>query len=305
MQKILKFVYKIKLAAILFCICGSVFAQQKDVKQAWPTPSGLGIETHKLSALIDPTLQPPALTREPEYTWGLSNTLYWNCDSVAGFLAPLNLTLLYFEIQATYTAGGKEVLLWGIVNADVDSAAFKDLPESIHIDYVLRYFASGISNDFMMSFWSEPVWSIQDLKPPVIHEQFSGIIGVESLGSQRWIVDNTCLIRIVASDSIFGKIMQIAVRESSSVSDEILYRTVIPPKLFIDTTLQHIIDTPEKTQLRISWWFTDVAVQSSQFQSDDISWWPEEDGMGEILCFPIPYNPFNADESSQCLNHYL
>ena len=94
-----------------------------------------------MPADINPSLPAPSLFPEPEYTWGFTNTIYWNRDSIETIVNDLNMDLLFFEVMATF----HDTVLWAFPKASADSATFTNdpngLPEGIPIDYQLRYYA--------------------------------------------------------------------------------------------------------------------------------------------------------------------
>ena len=264
-----------------------VMGQVKRV-QVWKTSWKVEALLWKISMDIGPTLPPPRLVPEREYTWGLENTIYWYGDSVRTWLSQVGSTLLFFEVRANYD----DTELWGFVDANVDSATFPDLPEGIPIEYRVRYFAQDSVGLYQMSYWSSPETSIQDAEPPVVDRVKSGILGLEESVGKKWVSGPAIQIRVVASDSTFGKVMQIAIREKSAVVDDTLFHDIDTPSMHVDTVIPYILQSPQKTLITLSWWVYDVTGHSSlQQQSVSIFWWPPEEGKDRLICFPNPFNP--------------
>lgn len=281
------------IAGLVVCFAQGGHAQERRIK-AWNS-AFFRSEVMALQQTPDPTLAAPVLAPEPEYTWGRFNTLHWEIDPVITALNALNHTLLAFEIEAQYGADQDRVTLWGFVDAAVDSATFDPLPEGVPIDYRLRYFARSAGGEYLMSHWSSVETSIQDLEPPVLHAQ-TGVQEVQQLGTQRWIVGDLAKIHIVASDSLFGKVMQISIEEISETGTRLVRHDVIPPRLHADIHLQHVLYTPVKMPFQLRIWATDVALQQSVALTDTLVWWPEDEGTGRLICFPNPFSPQTAME---------
>jgi len=266
-----------------------VMSQGKRV-QVWKTPGKVEALLWKMSMDIEPTLPPPRLVPEREYTWGWENTIYWYGDSVRTELSQIGSTLLFFEVRANY--GDTE--LWGIVDdVDVDSATFPfpNLPEGIPIEYRVRYFAQDSVGAYQMSYWSPPETSIQDAEPPVVDRAKSGVLGLEESGGKKWVSGPAIQIRVAASDSTFGKVMQIAIREKSTLVDDTLFYDIDTPSMDVDTVILYTMRSPQKILVTLSWWVYDVAEQPSLQQSVSIFWWPPEESKDRLICFPNPFNP--------------
>jgi len=282
------------IGCALLCLAQPAHTQEKRLR-AWKGGGAVQLERAILLQAPDPTLAAPVLEAEPEYTWGRANTLHWDITPVLTNCTALGHALLAFEIEARYLLSGEVVTLWGFVDAAVDSATFANLPEGLAIDYRLRYFAQNGSGEYLMSYWSEIETSIQDLKPPVLHA-LSGVQAVQQIGLQRWIVGELARIRVVASDSTFGKVMQVSVEEVSETGTRLVRHDIIPPRLHVDTTLQHVLYAPMKTPFQLRVWATDVALQESDPSVESLVWWPEDEGTGRLICFPNPYSPQGATE---------
>ena len=264
----------------------SLMAQEKRI-QVFQTPGEIKKFLWKINMDIKPTLPPPRLVPEREYTWGWENTIYWYGDSVRVWLSQKGSILLFFEVRANYN----DTELWGFVNANVDSATFINLPEGIPIEYRVRYFAQDSAGTYQMSYWSSPETSIQDAEPPVVDRAKSGILGLEESGGKKWVNGPEIQIRVVASDSTFGKVMEIAIREKSTSVDDTLFYDIETPSMDVDTVIPYTLRSPEKIPVTLSWWAYDVAEQPSLQQSVCIFWWPPEEGKNRLICFPNPFNP--------------
>ena len=136
-----------------------------DVKRKleWKTDSEIEIYLASMPNDLEPSLPAPALYPEPECTWGFSNTIFWNRDSIEVLVSALNMRLLFYEVQATFS----DIELWAFPKVSADSATFTNppdgLPEGISINYRLRYYAEDAAHNYAMSYWSEPESSIQDI----------------------------------------------------------------------------------------------------------------------------------------------
>ncbi len=282
------------LQLFLLLILSLSTAQERRIQQ-WPVPESIRPYISEMVFNIDPTLHAPMLKPEPEYTGGLENTIYWYGDSVRSWMDQSNMDLLFFEVQAIYD--GKE--LWGYVDADVDSAVFTNLPDAVSIQYRLRYFAKDETGSYRMSYWSQPEISIQDITPPVVWPDESGILEVEESGGKRWVLNPLLRIKITASDSLNGKVMEIALRESSSVVDHTVHDSNFIPETVIEDTLLFPLKSREEIPVVISWWVTDMALQKSEVLSDTIFWWPAVDEGPRLISFPNPFNPYRESASIQ------
>ncbi|HHS14450.1 MAG TPA: hypothetical protein ENN03_11890 [bacterium] len=263
-------------------------------KMAWPVPPNIQMLRDVIPVLMTPTLPAPRMLPEPEYTGGTVNTVYWYGDSVRTALSSSGHELLFFEVQAAW----ESTELWGFVNATVDSATFKELPGEILITYKVRYYAKNQGGEFELSEWSPPESSIQDITPPVLWPE-SGILGVEESGGKRWVLNPNIELRIVASDSLSGKVMQVAVREVSSVVDRITYYSDFIPSTFIDIVVPYNLRSREEIPVILAWWVHDVSLQQSDAQTDTIFWWPSDDELSRLICFPNPFNPHKEISSIQ------
>jgi hypothetical protein len=248
--------------------------------QAWtPSPA-----LPRVPMDLTPTLPAPGLVREPEFTWGLTNTLHWSTDSVLLWLRPLNMTLLFFEIQAS--AQGRE--WWGFVDAGVDSATFENLPEGVPMEFRLRYYARDASGTYFLSRWSEPQKSIQDNHLPLITGW--NIAKLQQTRSGNWVEGRTVAVHLSAVDTSGGKIMEAVIRESGAGGDHVLLFDFQHPQTRVDTTLIYSIHAPPNSGLRLSLQIRDVSGQSSIVHSIDFFWWQGE-GTPAMVCFPNPFRP--------------
>ena len=288
------------LKLVFLMIAGCIFAdqlcsQERVFHQAWPEKAEINALSPLDLQLIDPSLPAPRLRWQREYSKGLSNTVYWYADDTEIYVESEGFTFLYYEIQASYQTEHGITVLWGLEEAGVDSATFVNLPEGVEIAYNLRYFARNPEGGFLMSWWSDSLIVIQDNIRPSLDQQRSGIINISSPAGQQWVDGDTLNIRIAASDSYPGKVMQIGVREQSNDIDLITYHQVIPPLTSVDTVIVHKLFSGPKRSIEISWWVVDIALHESDTQYVDIAIWPPEDGYEQLIVFPNPFNPFEDD----------
>jgi len=280
------FLIVLVVVGFYFVVSWPVMSQTRS-KQVWRTPEQVEMLLQKMNMDIEPTLPPPRLVPEREYTWSWENTIYWYGDSVRVWLSQIGSILLFFEARANYV----DTELWGFVNADVDSATFVNLPEGIPIEYRVRYFAQDSIGRYQVSYWSSPETSIQDAEPPVVDRERSGVLDLEESGGKRWVNGPAIRIRVVATDSTFGKVMQIAIREKSAAVDDTLFYDIDTPSMNVETVIPYTMRSPQKIPVTLSWWAYDLAEQPSFQQSVSIFWWPPEEGKGRLICFPNPFNP--------------
>ncbi|MCK5146190.1 hypothetical protein KAR48_05505 [bacterium] len=257
--------------------------------------SKMELEIQRLQA-PEPSLNAPMMLPEPAYTWGTSNTLYWYGDDVRSEMSSLGFELLEFELEVIFVWNGDNVILWGFAGSDKDSVCVPALPEGISIQYKLRYWAKSGDNQYLVSHWSDTVESIQDVRPPVIDITQSAIQDVQILGQQQWVIGDLLAIRIVASDSIFGRVALIGVEEVGSGVP--LVHPFLPTSVHVDTIVEQTLVTPAKTPFTIRIWVKDVAGQISDTLYKHLIWWPDEDGVGKLTCFP---NPFSISDMSEPL----
>ncbi len=255
---------------------------------AWRTPPGVSAVLPALPADLEPTLPAPRLFREPEFTLGESNTLAWPADSIETAAASAGLTILFYEIQASFDADGTTEVLWGFVNAGMDSAVFSGLPEGPPVTYRLRYYTRNAADGFGLSLWSLPQVSIQDAHPPVL--SLWKLSGLQSGETARWIIGPALNHHIIASDLPTGSVMEVFVREKSAFVDETVVYDIVPPRTEVDTLLtMNALKTPAHETVTLSVWVRDRAGQSSDVLSINLFWIPVEEF--RMFSFPNPFRP--------------
>lgn len=274
---------------IIFLILGMcsqtirpVFSLER--KSAWKTSAQVQSLLIQMPAYVDTTLPAPELIPEPEYTWGFTNTIHWDIDSVKALVEPLGMTLLFFEVEARYDT----IHLWGYVDAPVNSATFHDLPEGLVIKYRLLYVAQSPSGEFGISRWSEPEWSIQDASPPTLESIH--ILDLQHSQNGDWIIGPTIQLSVTASD-VRGQVMQLVIHEKSISVDESLYHPILPPDDSVEVTLPYSLRTQRNEALTLTFWVVDVAAQESNKMQASFFWWPYEGEEEAMVCFPNPFNP--------------
>ena len=268
-----------------------------DVKKdkAWEVPEKLMGILPSIPADLTPTLPAPRLLREPEYTWGFDNKVYWDGADVNAVLDSLEMRLLFFEVRARYynTVELDTTELWGFVDGEVYSATFRGLPEGITIEYQVRYFAQNSAGAYEMSYWSRSEWSIQDATPPLL--SFVEVVGLQESGGARWVVGPTIQVRVVASDPN-GQVMEVVVHEQDAGVGDTLYHTVEPPRDSVDITIPYTMRVQAKEPSTLSVWVIDVAGHPSHHLTKDLFWWPDDEtGKSRMVCFPNPFNPERGD----------
>jgi len=278
----------VALLLIIFALTAIGYGQQIEIVQNWSDAASAQLKT-----LIDPDLNLPrpaiqaSLVRE--FTRGNSNTIYWNVNETVEAINNPQVTVKFYEIKAEYTKDGEDFLLWGVVTCPVNSATFTNLPEYVKISYYIRYFVQDEGqSDFRMSRWSEPVSSTQDYNPPYLDLTLSGITNLNDLGNQNWIVGKNISLHITASDLPIGKLELIKIQEAGQ--REVSY-PILPPRTAIDTVITYTLKVKQKTPVVLSYHVTDVSLQSSEISTVTLIWLPEEEGLGELICFPNPFNP--------------
>jgi len=227
-------------------------------KQTLRSTASLEQTLSNLSAMIDPDMPNPLLYPEPEFTWGNQNTVFWNVDSIQALADSMNVTLIAFEIEAQFGT----TILWGFVDANIDSALFHSLPEGVAIDYRLRYYAQTVTGQFRMSDWSPSERSIQDQEPPQLKSW--EIPDLQQTQSLDWITGNILWSHVMASDSIYGKVMQIALHEESEGQSQTTFYDIETPSIAVDTLVPYPLFTPPNTVLNLSVWVIDVAGRHPQ-----------------------------------------
>lgn len=261
-------------------------------KQVIQSRSGLEEAISGLSAMIDPDMPGPLLYPEPEFTWGSENTVFWDSDSVQILADSMDAVLLAFEIEASF----QTTVLWGFVDADVDSARFHSLPEGVSINYRLRYYARTSTGQYRMSHWSPAERSIQDRQAPVLKSwDIPDLQQTQRLG---WIVNNTVWNHIVASDSVYGKVMQIAIREERDGLSQITFYDIEIPCVAVDTLVPYPLLAPPNTILNLSVWVIDVAGKASaDTLHHTLYWWPYDQDKSRVICYPNPFCPGQGEIS--------
>ena len=260
--------------------------------QAFPNPDAIAALAPLLPSDLEPTLPAPVLVHEPEFTWGLSNTLHWSSDSVRKKLAPPGTILLFFEIQARFS--NQE--LWGFVNPDVDSATFHGLPEGVKIEYRLRYYAIAPSGTHLLSAWSAAEYSVQDARTPTLDEWT--IAGLQRTTTHNWVVGQNVSLRVKATDSFGGKIQEVVVHERSAHSDSTMYFDITPPQSNLDAVFPYRIRSPAHIPIDMSLWVVDVSGHTSAAVPLAFFWWPADEGENRMVCFPNPFNPDRGQVST-------
>jgi hypothetical protein len=253
-------------------------------KQAGVIPQDLMEIIMNLPAYIDPTLPAPRLVTEPPFTLGTDNTVYWYGDSVRTWLGDRGMRLLFFEIEASYD----DTLLWAPIPANADSALFTDMPMGIRIHYRLRYFARDSLDQYLMSYWSEETWSIQDNNPPILYSV--EILDLQESDDIAWVIGQTIQMRVQASDPR-GQVMEIVIQETSASVDDTLYHPIEPPSDTVNTIIPYTFRSPAHVPIMLSVWVIDVSGQDIGKYTQTLFWWPEEEAREQMVCFPNPFNP--------------
>jgi len=241
------------------------------------------------AAAIDTTLPEPRLLPEPEYTWGLENTIFWNTDSLRNVVEDAGAGIVLYEVEAKYTDLSGDVERWGYVDSWKASATFSNLPGGVKISYRIRYLADKGGNTYVFSKWSPAETSIQDVSPPFVTQW--EINHLQQSGGINWIVGETIDNHIIAADTALGKVMEIVVREVSESIDQTTLISIKNPCSQIDTTFKYTILSPAHEQLKLVLWVKDLAGQLSIPDTTVIFWWPFEGEEKDVLCFPNPFNP--------------
>jgi|GEM_PF-648666 len=269
----------------LFCLHTS--GAELQTKMHWSIPFYISDIISKIPTDLVPSLDPPALFPEPLYTWGESNTVYWSADSIESSCREKGYTLLFYEVQAHYDG----MILWGYVNAGVDSAIFSDLPEGIVIEYRLRYYAQDLSGKYAVSHWSSPVSSIQDFRPPTLLA--FKIEGLQDAKRINWVVGQTVNLYFMACDSMSGKIKKIILKEKSETQETALEIPVEQVGLVPDVCVEFVYPYTFSANARENVWLlasaVDISGQESVPDTIQVFWWPPEDR--GLVCFPNPCNP--------------
>ena len=280
---------------VLFCLCFivQVHAKQRILEIQTPNSGSIADQVAILASQLEPTLPAPTLEPEPPFTVGRVNTLYWNRNTVAEMVDSLGYQIVYFEIQALFD----DSELFSPIEAENDSATFTNgasgLPEGTPIHYRLRYFAQNVATlEYGMSYWSEAEISIQDILPPVLYSELSGILNAEESANKYWVVGPSVDLRVVASDSAVGKVAQVRIYEESvDVSDSLSYDFDLPAT-YVDTTISFHLKSNTREAVTLAWEVVDLSGQHSLPMSVLVySWPPDEKQIDELICFPNPFQP--------------
>jgi len=268
----------------LVAVFSTGYAQVKRI-QVFQKDAEIIPQINIAAAVVDTTLPQPKLHPEPEYTWGLENTVNWNCDSIKTVVAGANAKVVLFEVEALYN----NIERWGYVDSWKSSATFDDLPGGVRISYRLRYLADKGNDEYAFSKWSPVEVSIQDVSAPFI-TRFE-IKHLQKNGGINWIIGREIDIQITCSDTALGKVKDIIFKEESEeVNAETKY-TVENPVSVVDTTIRYSVYTSDHKQLKLILWVEDLAGQPSLRDTIEIFWWPFEGEEKDVLCFPNPFNP--------------
>jgi len=272
---------------LLLAFCAAAFGADGR-RQAWKTPPAL---QYLIPAGADDwvaTLPAPRLVREPEFSIGTENTLFWPADSLETEVETAGRDLLFYEIQARYVFQDSTITLWGFVNAGIDSALFIGLPEGPGIEYRLRYYARDAAGGYGLSFWSDPRVSIQDARFPLLARW--DIIRLQKAVPIAWVIGQTLTFRVTASDPPAGKVMEMIVHEKSESADDTVIFDIVPPKQEVDTVFStYLLRTPEHKPVTLTFWVRDLAGQPSLPVDVTLFWMPEAEN--QMFSFPNPFNP--------------
>ena len=285
----------IVLLFVFFCSTALIGSDKVYRKLEWESEIGIKQHLSMMPNDLNPSLPAPSLYPEPEYTWGFTNTIFWNRDSIEAIVNALNMNLLFFEVQATFD----NTILWAFPKASSDSAKFTNepdgLPEGIQIDYQLRYYANDVEDNYYMSYWSEPESSIQDASPPNLWHM--GVLHLQETEGSNWVIGPTIHVDVIASDYSFGKVMQVVIREKSESCENTIYYPIIPPIDSLNQAIPFTMCSLEKEVAKLDVWVIDVAGQLSNIQSMTLFWWPYEGEDNKMVCFPNPFNPMNGERT--------
>jgi hypothetical protein len=280
--------YETKRACACFLLCAATVFGGTGIRQAWEKTSTIHEILPAIPAITVPTLPAPRLIREPEFTLGLSNTLFWPADSIEASLTAEGWNLQYYEIMAQYTFQDSLFRLYSPVDPGTGSVTTDPLAEGPAIEYRLRYFAQGRSGDYACSYWSEPQVSIQDAHAPVLERW--DIVRLRRAVPIAWVIGKTLTFRVTASDLPAGKVMEIIVHEKSETADDTVIFDIVPPRLQVDTMFSsYSLRTEEHKSVTLTLWVKDVSGQSSFPVILTLFWMSEEEN--RMFSFPNPFNP--------------
>jgi hypothetical protein len=272
---------------MLFIFYSAAFGADRR-RQAWITPQSIRSFVPAGAEDWSATLPAPRLIREPEFSFGTDNTVYWPADSLENAALADGRTLLFYEIQARYASPDSAITLWGFVDAGTDSALFTGLPEGPEIEYRLRYYARDAAGVFGLSFWSDSRISTQDAHLPLLGRW--DIIRLQKATPIAWTIGKTLTFLVTASDPPAGKVMEMIVHEKSESADDTVIFDIIPPKNEVDTVFStYTLRTPEHRPVTLTFWVRDLAGQSSSPLSETLFWMPEKEN--RMFSFPNPFNP--------------
>jgi hypothetical protein len=269
------------------CCAASLFGGTVG-RPAWNTPPSIQRLILDAPADLNPTLPAPRLVREPEFTIGYDNTLFWPADSLESVETASGRTLLFYEIQARYSVQGADSTLWGFVNAGTGSAMFVGLPEGPSIEYRLRYYSRDAGGGFELSNWSDPQISIQDSHAPQLGRW--DVIRLQKAVPIAWVIGRTLTFRVTASDPPAGQVMEMVVHEKSGAVDDTVIFDIVPPKPDVDTVFSsYSLRTAEHEPVTLTFWVKDLSGQTSTPVVLTLFWMPDEEN--RMFSFPNPFNP--------------
>ena len=276
-----------RLLLAFLCCAASLFGGVGG-HPSWNTPPSIQGLILDAPADLSPTLQAPRLIREPEFTLGYENTLFWPEDSLEAAETASGRTLLFYEIQARYSLPNADSTLWGFVNAGTGSATFSGLPEGPAVEYRLRYYSREANGGFALSHWSDPQVSIQDSHLPLLVRW--DVIRLQRGVPIAWVIGKTLTFRVTASDPPAGKVMEMIVHEKSGTVDDTVIFDIVPPKPEVDTVFSsYSLRTAEHESATLTMWVKDLSGQSSSSVVLTLFWMPEEEN--RMFSFPNPFNP--------------
>ena len=227
------------------------------------------------------------------------NTVYWESELLNVSLQKYNslenthYQIIFYEVEAKWA----DNCFWGYVDADIDSATFvfKQVPRDT-VYYHLRYYVQDTeSKEYRLSKWSNPVWSVQDIYPPIIN--FVSISKLETSNDRYWANGNLLEIHLSALDSIPGRLNKIIIKENSKKREEI---SLSSKPQYIDTTFQYMLKSSMKNSIDFLIELMDCSGQTAQYCKQPLYWLPLNEEKDEPYCFP---NPVNLDENTATIKY--
>ena len=221
----------------------------------------------KRTVLFYPAVKKVVVVREPAFTPGHSNTIFWR---------PI-------YISATYTVQCSEDSTFGSVLQEKTTTDTSVTFENLEDNGLYFYRVKAVDKFQRQVDWSDVVSSRQDASAPQLLSVTP--LNIEKIDGKSWLYGSSVLqLSVGAQDAGDGKVAKIFVFEDGTLQDSI---SVVPIHN-LQTTFSYTLKNPANTAIEICLRVVDAAGNMSEAGCTTVYW---EELKENIVAFPNPFNP--------------